>query len=186
MLRRLLKERTGSSQYAITKYAEEKHGKNLPPNFKKMVLVHLKKLVGDGKLVRVKSSFKLPATRSATGAAVKPKPKAAANPKAKSKALAKSPAKAKAKAKAKPKATTKAKPKAAAKSKAKTAPAKAKVAAAVTAPAKKAAPAKRNRRKTMNNHLAALRSLMPASFVQRVCSCSLTVFFNSSDELSCS
>ncbi|MGI4421870.1 histone H1/H5 domain-containing protein, partial [Klebsiella pneumoniae] len=48
-----LKEKNGSSQYAITKFLEEKH-KDLPPNFKKLLLVQLKKLVASGKLVKVK------------------------------------------------------------------------------------------------------------------------------------
>ncbi|GJV28155.1 histone H1-like protein [Tanacetum coccineum] len=37
-----LKERTGSSQYAITKFAEENQ-KNLPANFKKVLLTQLKR-----------------------------------------------------------------------------------------------------------------------------------------------
>ncbi|XP_021894262.1 histone H1-like, partial [Carica papaya] len=59
-----LKERTGSSQYAITKFNEEKH-KQLPSNFRKLLLFHLKKSVASGKLVKVKNSFKLAPTRSA-------------------------------------------------------------------------------------------------------------------------
>ncbi|XP_076922131.1 histone H1-like [Bidens hawaiensis] len=39
-----LKERTGSSQYAVTKFIEEKH-KNLPANFKKVLSTQLKKFV---------------------------------------------------------------------------------------------------------------------------------------------
>ncbi|XP_068318303.1 histone H1-like [Pyrus communis] len=62
-----LKERTGSSQYAITKFVEEKH-KNLPPTFRKLLLYHLKKLVAAGKLVKVKNSFKLPPVRGAAPA----------------------------------------------------------------------------------------------------------------------
>lgn len=57
-----LKERTGSSQYAIAKFIEEKH-KQLPPNFKKLLLTNLRKLVASGKLVKVKGSYKLPAAR---------------------------------------------------------------------------------------------------------------------------
>jgi len=53
-----LKEKTGSSQYAIAKFIEEKH-KQLPSNFRKLLLYHLKKLVAAGKLVKVKGSFKL-------------------------------------------------------------------------------------------------------------------------------
>ncbi|KAJ6431248.1 hypothetical protein OIU84_018691 [Salix udensis] len=78
-----LKERTGSSQIAIAKFIEEKQKSNLPANFKKLLLVQLKKLVANGKLVKVKNSFKLPPKSSATDAAAikkaapaKPKPKA--------------------------------------------------------------------------------------------------------------
>ncbi|KAG4908527.1 hypothetical protein JHK84_057074 [Glycine max] len=111
-----LKERTGSSQYAITKFIEGKH-KELPPTYKKLVLVHLKKSVAAGKLVKVKNSFKLAPTKSApvkaaaapkkpTKAAAKPAAKPASKPKAaapKKKAVAKPKAKAAAtKPKAKP------------------------------------------------------------------------------------
>ena len=60
-----LKEKTGSSQYAITKFSEEKH-KQLPTNFRKLLLFHLKKLVASRKLVKVKNFFKLspPSSRS--------------------------------------------------------------------------------------------------------------------------
>ncbi|KAM1406107.1 hypothetical protein ACFXTH_000808 [Malus domestica] len=54
----MLKEMTGSSQYTITKYIEEKHNQ-LPPNFKNLLLFHLKKLVSSNKIVKVKNSFKL-------------------------------------------------------------------------------------------------------------------------------
>ena len=57
-----LKERTGSSQIAIAKFIEEKHKAHLPLNFKKLLLVQLKKLVSSGKLVKVKNSFKLAVT----------------------------------------------------------------------------------------------------------------------------
>ncbi|XP_047320436.1 histone H1-like [Impatiens glandulifera] len=67
----------GSSQYAITKFIEEKQ-KQLPPNFKKLLLVQLKKLVSTSKLVKVKASFKLPAqskvAKSAAAAPAKKKP----------------------------------------------------------------------------------------------------------------
>ncbi|MBA0574072.1 hypothetical protein Golob_001310, partial [Gossypium lobatum] len=131
-----LKERTGSSQYAIAKFIEEKH-KQLPANFRKVLLVQTKKFVASGKLVKVKASFKLPSASAAakkpaavakkpaaakpksatTTAAAKSKPKAtktASKPKAKAKVG--TPVKAKAKVAAKPKATTtKAKAKPAAK-----------------------------------------------------------------------
>ena len=87
-----LKDKTGSSQHAITKFIEDKQ-KNLPSNFRKLLLVQLKKLVASGKLVKVKSSYKLPAARSAA-------PKAAATAPAKKKPAAKPKA---TKAKPKPK-----------------------------------------------------------------------------------
>ncbi|XP_047326231.1 histone H1-like [Impatiens glandulifera] len=136
-----LKERNGSSQYAIAKHIEDKQ-KQLPSNFKKLLLVQLKKLVASGKLVKVKSSFKIPAAaaRSKVSKTVIPptknsvKPvekknklpvktkaattKPAAKPTPKSKVtVAKSEAKPKAASKAKPAAKPKAaaaKPKAAA------------------------------------------------------------------------
>ena len=54
-----LKERTGSRHYAITKFIEEKH-KQSPSNFRKLLLVQLKKHVAFEKLVKVKNSYKLP------------------------------------------------------------------------------------------------------------------------------
>ncbi|CAJ1976245.1 unnamed protein product [Sphenostylis stenocarpa] len=80
-----LKERTGSSQYAITKFIEGKH-KELPPTYKKLVLLHLKKSVAAGKLVKVKNSFKLAPTKPApvkAATAAPKKPKAVAKPAAK-------------------------------------------------------------------------------------------------------
>ncbi|XP_022872403.1 histone H1-like [Olea europaea var. sylvestris] len=129
-----LKEKTGSSQYAITKFIEEKQ-KNLPPNFKRLLLVQLKKFVASGKLVKVKGSYKLPsAPKPAASAPVKKKPVPVAKPKASSlkitkekkpgpskaypKPAAKPKPSAKAKPAAKPKAVAAAKPKAAAKTKA--------------------------------------------------------------------
>ncbi|KAI5580321.1 hypothetical protein POPTR_008G162300v4 [Populus trichocarpa] len=79
-----LKERSGSSQIAIAKFIEEKHKSNLPVNFKKLLLVQLKKLVANGKLVKVKNSFKLPPKSSAKDAA-SVKKAAPANPKAEAK-----------------------------------------------------------------------------------------------------
>ncbi|MGD7340726.1 histone H1/H5 family protein, partial [Ralstonia pseudosolanacearum] len=82
-----LKERTGSSQFAIAKFVEDKYKSKLPANFKKLLLVQLKKLVASGKLVKVKNSFKLApkastpkptSTKKSTAAKPKPKPKAAA------------------------------------------------------------------------------------------------------------
>ncbi|CAI0433933.1 unnamed protein product [Linum tenue] len=138
-----LKERTGSSQIAITKYIEDKH-KNLPPNFRKMLLFQLKRLVAAEKLVKVKASFKLPSGRSEPkAAAAKPK---AATTKVAVKPKAKTAAKPKPKAAAKPTAAA-AKPAAKVQPKRKaTAPAakpvakKAKLAKAVSPGKKKAAP----------------------------------------------
>lgn len=110
-----LKERSGSSQYAIQKYIEEHH-KNLLPKFRKSLLKNLKKLVADEKLVKIKNSYKLPPKTAPKPAAPKPKPaKKPATKPAKAK-----PTKAKAKAPEKPKpvAKPKAAPKPAAKPKA--------------------------------------------------------------------
>ncbi|KAK8958314.1 hypothetical protein KSP40_PGU019781 [Platanthera guangdongensis] len=56
-----LKERTGSSQYAIAKFIQEKHRDRIPSNFKKLILFHLRKLAATGNLAKVKNSYKLPA-----------------------------------------------------------------------------------------------------------------------------
>lgn len=123
-----LKDRTGSSQYAITKFNEEKQ-KNLPPNFKKILLVQLRKLVASGKLVKVKASYKLspgPSAPAKKKPALATKPKDTASktsklkkvtvPKAKPAAKKKPVSKAKPAAKTKPASKTKpaAKPEAAA------------------------------------------------------------------------
>ncbi|CAL9086257.1 unnamed protein product [Musa textilis] len=121
-----LKERTGSSPYAIGKFIEDKHKAHLPSNFRKILFLQLKKLAAAGKLTKVKSSYKLstivhtaPAEpKSAAGAkkpaAVKTKLKAKAKPAA---AASKTKAKIATTAKAKSKhvaSTAKPKPKAAA------------------------------------------------------------------------
>ena len=54
-----LKEKSGSSQYAITKFLEDKHKDRLPSNFKKLLLVQLRNLTANGKLIKVKGSYKL-------------------------------------------------------------------------------------------------------------------------------
>ncbi|KAG5514540.1 hypothetical protein RHGRI_035818 [Rhododendron griersonianum] len=130
-----LKEKSGSSQYAITKFIEEKQ-KQLPPNFKKLLLFHLKKLVASGKIVKVKASFKLPSVekpKTATATEGKKVPaKAKAVAAAKPKSVTKAKPAAKAKVAAKPKAVAKPKPKA------KEKPAK----VARTSPGKKAAVSK--------------------------------------------
>ena len=111
-----LKERTGSSQYAITKFIEDKQ-KDLSPMFKKHISLQLKKLVASGSLTKVKSSFKLSAPVKVPVAvkkapvekktvAAKPKKVVAAKPK---KAVAAKPKKAVA---AKPKSVVKPKAKA--------------------------------------------------------------------------
>ncbi|VAH34993.1 unnamed protein product [Triticum turgidum subsp. durum] len=79
-----LKDRTGSSSVAIAKYIEEKHGKSLPANFKKMLSVQLRASASKGKLVKVKASYKL--SDAAKKDAPKPKPKAKKSPAAKAKA----------------------------------------------------------------------------------------------------
>lgn len=55
-----MKDRNGSSQVAIRKFVEGKYGKRLPPNFRKNLILQLKRLVASGKLVMVKKSFKVP------------------------------------------------------------------------------------------------------------------------------
>ncbi|KAK2401628.1 histone H1 [Trifolium repens] len=153
-----LKEKTGSSQIAIAKFIEEKH-KNLSPNFKKLLLQALKKNVASGKLVKVKSSFKLsPATKASEPktkpAVAKPKTKPAAKVTAvKAKAAAKPKTKAVTKvvskpkpAAAKPKAAV-AKPKAAV-AKPKAAASKPKAVAAKPKPKAGAKPAKASRTST--------------------------------------
>ncbi|KAF5455329.1 hypothetical protein F2P56_024919, partial [Juglans regia] len=57
-----LKDRTGSSQQAIAKFAEEKYKKVLPPNFKKVLSVQLKRFVKSERLVKIKNSFKVSST----------------------------------------------------------------------------------------------------------------------------
>ncbi|XP_021733742.1 histone H1.1-like [Chenopodium quinoa] len=150
-----LKERTGSSHYAIAKHIEEQQKvRDLPPNFRKLLFNQLKKSVASGKLVMVKKSFKLPpgtSKKSPTAApAAAEKPKAAAKPKSKEAA-------------AKPaKKSAAAKPKAAgAKAKTTTAKAKASTTAAkkqkvsmkspAKSPAKKVAPVKAKKPKSIKS-----------------------------------
>lgn len=54
-----LNEKTGSSPYAIAKHMEEKHKDNLPYDFKKTMTLTLKKSVANGKLIKIKASYKL-------------------------------------------------------------------------------------------------------------------------------
>ncbi|OMP02637.1 Histone H1/H5 [Corchorus capsularis] len=55
-----LKERTGSSQYVIAKFIEEKH-KQLPSNFKKLLHVQIKTFVAF-KLLSTSATAKKPST----------------------------------------------------------------------------------------------------------------------------
>jgi histone H1/5 len=80
-----LKERTGSSSQAIAKYVEDKHGRSLPANFKKMLSVQLRGFAAKGKLVKVKASYKL--SDAAKKASLKPKTKPKPKPKPKPAAL---------------------------------------------------------------------------------------------------
>ncbi|KAI3460775.1 hypothetical protein Pfo_017438 [Paulownia fortunei] len=56
-----MKDRTGSSQPAIAKYIEGNYTKLLPPNFKKILSIQLKRFVKSEKLVKVKNSYKISA-----------------------------------------------------------------------------------------------------------------------------
>ncbi|KAI9082569.1 hypothetical protein K1719_035438 [Acacia pycnantha] len=55
----VLKDRTGSSQQAIAKFIEDKHKSLLPPNFRTLLSVQLKKFVKSERLFKVKNSFKI-------------------------------------------------------------------------------------------------------------------------------
>lgn len=54
-----LKEKSGSSPYAIAKHMEEKYKSGLPANFRKILTLQLKNCLANGKVVKVKGSFKL-------------------------------------------------------------------------------------------------------------------------------
>ncbi|XP_057541645.1 histone H1-like [Amaranthus tricolor] len=54
-----LNEKGGSSPYAIAKYIENKHKAVLPTNFRKILGLQLKNCVSNGKLIKVKASYKL-------------------------------------------------------------------------------------------------------------------------------
>ncbi|MBA0845131.1 hypothetical protein Goarm_022336, partial [Gossypium armourianum] len=54
-----LKEKSGSSPYAIAKYMEEKHKAVLPANFRKILGLQLKNSAARGKLIKIKASYKL-------------------------------------------------------------------------------------------------------------------------------
>ncbi|KAL7151122.1 hypothetical protein ABFS83_04G010100 [Erythranthe nasuta] len=74
-----IKDRTGSSQPAIAKFIEENYEKLLPPTFRKILSIQLKRFVKSEKLVKIKNSYKIPtvekvkrsANPSSTEAAVK-------------------------------------------------------------------------------------------------------------------
>ena len=83
-----LKEKSGSSPYAIAKYMEEKHKAVLPANFRKILGLQLKNSAARGKLIKIKASYKLseagkkekaPVTKAKTEKKAKPasKPKKA-------------------------------------------------------------------------------------------------------------
>lgn len=57
-----LNDRTGSSQQAIAKFIEDKHKNLLPPNFRTLLSVQLRKFVKSERLFKVKSSFKISST----------------------------------------------------------------------------------------------------------------------------
>ncbi|KAL0420087.1 UNVERIFIED_CONTAM: Histone H1 [Sesamum radiatum] len=59
-----MKDRTGSSQPAIAKFIEENYTKLLPPNFKKILSIQLKRFVKSEKLVKVKNSYKVSAAEN--------------------------------------------------------------------------------------------------------------------------
>ncbi|KAH6803745.1 histone H1-3 [Perilla frutescens var. frutescens] len=54
-----LKEKSGSSPYAIAKYMEEKHKAVLPANFRKILGLQIKNSASKGKLIKIKASYKL-------------------------------------------------------------------------------------------------------------------------------
>lgn len=81
-----LKERNGSSLQAIKKFFDAKYAKDLPSGWDKKLSYYLKKMAADGKLTKVKASFKL-------GDTLKAKAKKAAKPKKVKSAAAEAPKK---------------------------------------------------------------------------------------------
>lgn len=73
-----LKEKGGSSPYAIGKYIEEKHKAALPENFRKILGLQLKNSASKGKLIRVKASYKLSESGKKDKATTKAAPKTVA------------------------------------------------------------------------------------------------------------
>lgn len=68
-----LRDRSGSSQPAIVKFIEDKYNKQLPPNFRKILSVQLKKFVKSEKLFKVKNSYKVSSDSSTTELTTKAK-----------------------------------------------------------------------------------------------------------------
>ena len=77
-----LKEKSGSSPYAIAKYMEEKHKAVLPANFRKTLGLQIKNSASKGKLIKIKASYKLSELekKNTTTAAKKPAVAAAKKP----------------------------------------------------------------------------------------------------------
>ncbi|CAA7022117.1 unnamed protein product [Microthlaspi erraticum] len=61
-----LKEKNGSSPYAIAKKIENKHKSTLPENFRKTLSLQLKNSVAKGKLTKIRASYKLSETTTTT------------------------------------------------------------------------------------------------------------------------
>lgn len=64
-------DRSGSNQTEIAKFIKDKYNITLPPNFKKVLSVQLKRLVKSEKLVKTKNSYKVSASDKVKSAAVK-------------------------------------------------------------------------------------------------------------------
>ncbi|KAG7579562.1 Linker histone H1/H5 domain H15 [Arabidopsis thaliana x Arabidopsis arenosa] len=62
-----LKEKNGSSPYAIAKKIEEKHKPLLPESFRKILSLQLKNSVTKGKLVKIRASYKQSRTNEIRG-----------------------------------------------------------------------------------------------------------------------
>lgn len=86
-----LKEKSGSSPYAIAKYMEEKHKAVLPANFRKILGLQLKNSASKGKLIKIKASYKLSEAAAPKKVAIVKKPVAKAKAKANANAEKKKP-----------------------------------------------------------------------------------------------
>ncbi|VVA99442.1 unnamed protein product [Arabis nemorensis] len=71
----VLKEKNGSSPYAIAKKIEEKHKSVLPENFRKTLSLQLKNSLSKGKLVKIRASYKLSETTKMTTRSSSRRPK---------------------------------------------------------------------------------------------------------------